>query len=83
MNAVYIIVENGDPYAIAYTSFECAVAVVKEKFKETIEMQIREADGEPICSELDVPENKLIGITRLYVEKGIHIIIYKLPVLSL
>jgi hypothetical protein len=83
MNAVYIIVENGDPYSIAYTSFECAVAVVKEKFKETIEIQIKEMHGEPICSELDVPENKLIGVTRLYVEKGIHIIIYKLPVLSL
>jgi hypothetical protein len=82
MNSVYVVVENGEPYKIAYTSFDSAVAAAKEKHKQTIEEQIREADGGSICSDLDVPENKLTGNTYLYVEKGIHIYIHKLPILS-
>ena len=78
MNAVYVIIENGEPYNIVYLTFESAVAVVKAKHKETIDEQLKEADGFPICSDLDVPENK-VGKTELYVEKGINIIIYKLP----
>jgi len=81
MVAVYIVVENGVPYPVAYASFESAVAVVKEKHKEALEEQIREADGGPICSDLDVPENTLTGHTYLYVEKEIYIRIYRLPVL--
>ena len=79
MNAVYVIIENGEPYTMVYATFESAVAVVKAKHKETIDEQIKEAEGYPICSELDVPENKM-GKTELYVERGIHIIIYKLPI---
>ena len=79
MNAVYVIIENGEPYTMVYKTFESAVAVVKARHKETIDEQLREANGYPICSDLDVPENKL-GKTELYVEKGINIIIYKLPI---
>jgi hypothetical protein len=79
MNAVYVIIENGEPYTMVYKTFESAVAVVKAKHKETIDEQLREANGYPICSDLDVPENKM-GKTELYVEKGINIIIYKLPI---
>jgi hypothetical protein len=79
MIAVYVIIENGEPYRMVYQTFESAVAVVKAKYKETIDEQIKEAEGYPICSELDVPENKM-GKTELYVERGIHIIIYKLPI---
>ena len=61
MTAVYVVVENGVPYPVAYPSFESAVAVVKEKHKETLEEQMREADGGSICSDVDVPENKLTG----------------------
>ena len=78
MIAVYVIIENGEPYSNVYQTFESAVAVVKAKHKETIDEQLREANGYPICSDLDVPENK-VGKTELYVEKGINIIIYKLP----
>jgi len=78
MNSVYVIIENGEPYSNVYQTFEYAVAVVKAKHKETIDDQLREAEGYPICSDLDVPENK-VGKTELYVEKGINIIIYKLP----
>jgi hypothetical protein len=79
MIAVYVIIENGEPYRMVYQNFESAVAVVKAKYKETIDEQIKEAEGYPICSDLDVPENKM-GKTELYVERGIHIIIYKLPI---
>ena len=78
MNAVYVIIENGEPYTMVYQTFESAVAVVKAKHKETIDEQLREAEGYPICSDLDVPEK--LGKTELYVEKGINIIIYKLSV---
>ena len=81
MNAIYVIIENGEPYNVAYQTFDSAVAVVKAKHKETVDEQLREANGVyDICSELDVPENKVTGKTYLYVEKGIHIYIYKLPV---
>jgi len=82
MNAVYVIVENGDPYPVAYGTFESAVAVVKANHKETIDEQLKESDGYPICSDLNTPEDKVTGKTYLYVEKGIHIYIYKLPVLA-
>lgn len=83
MSAVYIVIENGEPYPNAYDSFALASAAVEAKHQETIDMQLREADGEyDICSELDVPENKVTGKTFLYVEKGIHITIYKMPILS-
>lgn len=80
MNFVYIVVENGVPYPIAYNSFETAVEVVKEKHAEAIAEELLNADGEDICSDLDAPENTVTGITHLYVEKGINIYIYKLLV---
>ena len=82
MSSVYIVVENGEPYKLAYTSFDSAAAAVKEKHKEEVEAQLRELGGGPICSDLDAPENKVTGKTYLYVEKEIHIYIHKLPVLS-
>jgi hypothetical protein len=82
MSAVYVVIENGEPYKIAYASFAAAAAVVKEKYKEEVEAQLLEANGGPICTDLDAPENKVTGKTYLYVEKEIHIYIHKLPVLS-
>jgi hypothetical protein len=78
---MYVVVENGDPYPNIYTSFLSAAKAAQDKYKEVIEEQMIEADGYPICSELDVPEHTS-GTTYLYVEKGIHIYIYKLKVLS-
>ena len=82
MSAVYVVVENGQPYKVAYASFESAAAAVKEKHKEEVEAQLLELGGGPICSDIDVPEDKVTGKTYLYVEKEIHIYIHKLPVLS-
>jgi hypothetical protein len=81
MNFIYIVIENGEPYLFAYTNFHSASQAVKEKYNDTIEDQIKEC-GDDICSEIDLPENKLTNITHLYVEKGINIQIYKLPVIS-
>jgi len=69
MATIYVIIENGDPYPIAYTSFSSAISVVKEKYKEIVE-----------DDEIDVSESNT-GKTYLYIEKGIHIYICKLPVL--
>lgn len=82
MNYVYVVVENGDPYPAVYTSFAAAASAAKERHAETIEEELLEADGEPICSDLDVPEDVINGKTSLYVEKGIFIEIYKLPIVT-
>ena len=75
--SVYIIVENGEPYLAAFKTFASAAAAVGAKYREIIEEQKKELGSEPICSDIDVPEH-VSGITHLYVEKGINIIIYKL-----
>jgi hypothetical protein len=74
---MYVVIENGIPYPNMYTSYTSAAAVAQAKYKEVIEEEIKEADGYPICSEIHVPEDTS-GRTYLYVEKGIHIYIYKL-----
>jgi hypothetical protein len=81
MSSVYVVIENGDPYENVYTSFASAAEAVNQKYAEEIAEQIRDSNGYPICSEIDVPEDILTGNTYLYVEKGIHIYIYKLPII--
>ena len=81
MSKVYVVIENGEPYENVYTTFASAAEAVREKHAEEIAEQIREADGYPICSKIDEPENIVTGITYFYVEKGFQIYIYKLPVL--
>jgi hypothetical protein len=80
MNVIYVVIENGNPYDSAYTTFASALLAVQETHKETIEEQLKEANGEPICSDIDVPEDTT-GKTYMYIEKGIHIYIHKLPFL--
>lgn len=77
MFSVYVVIENGEPYENVYTSFGSAAAAVKEKYTDQI------SNDYPNCSEIDVSEDKLTGNTYLYVEKGIHIYIYKLPISGL
>jgi hypothetical protein len=81
---IYIVVENGDAYPDAYRSYASAVNAVKTKHKETLEDQIREVQCldsiESILSDINVPENIEKGLTNLYIEKGINILIYKLPI---
>ena len=82
MNSVYVVIENGEPYENVYRSFASAAAAVKEKYAEEIAEQRGESDGYPICSDIDVPEDILTGKTYLYIEKGIHIYIYKLSIVA-
>jgi hypothetical protein len=84
VNHVYIIVQNGDAYPDAYTTYASAVYAVKIKNREILEEDIREAGSfesiERILSDVNVPENIQNNITYLYIEKGINIKIYKLPI---
>ena len=81
---VYTVVENGDSYPLAYSSYKHAVNAVKAKHKERLDEDERrsklpENQGEQSCNEIDVPEAKE-RLTRLYIEKGIHIEIHRLPI---
>jgi len=83
METVYTVVENGDAYPFAFTTYKQAVNEVKRKHKETLDEDKRsnENQGEVSCNEIDVPEAKE-RITRLYIEKGIHIEIHRLPIIT-
>jgi hypothetical protein len=84
MYSMYIIIENGEAYATAYIKYESAVAAVKEKHKTYIEEQIKDLayleDIESMLKDINVPENTSTGISQLYIEKGINIIIQKTPI---
>ena len=87
MEFVYSIVENGESYPNAYKTYMSAVFAVKEKHKEYLEEQLKSLECleclthiENILSDINVPENVESGKTYLYIEKGIHIFIYKLPI---
>lgn len=81
MFSVYIVVENGEPYRKAYESYEKAAADVREKYKGVLETELEECDGDRKLMASDVYVNEdNSGVTYLYIEKGIHFYIYKLPV---
>jgi hypothetical protein len=67
----YVVIENGDPYDILFTSYEQAVATVKIRHREEI--------YEESACEVNVEENPS-GKTYLYVEKGIHIYVHRFKV---
>ena len=81
MDKLYVVIENGDPYPVIYKTYAAAVAAVKEKHKEEVEADIKwlaEGWGHSV-NLFDTAENDK-GEMHLYVEKGIHISIYRLPV---
>ena len=77
---IYIIIENGEPYPEAYKNYASAVKAVKGRYKTYLEEQIRELHDldliEEILADINVPEHPE-GMTRLYIEKGIHITIHR------
>lgn len=86
MSYVYIVIENSDEepaggglFPETYTSFMSARAAVIAKYKDELNRQTEEANGDSLASEVDVPESKT-GFTQLYIEKGIHFYIHKLPI---
>ena len=82
MDFIYIIVENGSPYPKVYKTYKSAIESVKEKHREYIEEQIKEVknlfDIENILADINVPENIISGVSKLYIEKGINIEICRL-----
>ena len=75
----YVVIEDGDPYEILFTSYEQAVATVKIRHREMLEAdELREEGFSSVC-EVNVPENPS-GKTYLYVEKAIHIYIHRFKV---
>jgi len=81
MDQLYVVVENGDPYPVIYKTYAAAVAAVKEKHKEEVEADLKwlaEGWGHSV-NVFDTAENDK-GEMYLYVEKGINIYIYRLPV---
>ena len=84
MEFIYIIVENGEPYLTTFKNYKSALIAVKEKHKEYLEEQIKELHHldmiESVLADINVQENTEKNKTYLYIEKGIHIYIYKLPI---
>lgn len=85
MSKVYAVVENGELYQVLYSCYESAreavttkyAAELREEWEEVKEMN----DPDYKMASSIVDENKEIGTTYLYIEKGIHIIIqrYNVP----
>jgi hypothetical protein len=81
MNFVYVVVDCGEAFRTAFTTYESAVNAVKLKYKEELEEQSKEEIKYNLLplSEVNVIENEN-GATSLYIEKQIYIVIYKLPI---
>ena len=82
MDPIYIIVENGVPYPFAYKTYADCVSAVKSRHIQYLEEQIKDLYHldfiETLLADINVPENTETNITKLYIEKGIHIMIHKL-----
>jgi hypothetical protein len=76
MDFVYVVIET-DVHPVVFARFADAKASILEKYREMLE---EEADGWSMASEVNVEESDT-GVTYLYIEKGIHIYIYRLPIL--
>lgn len=77
MDYVYVVIET-DAHPVVFARFADAKASVLEKYRETLQ---EEADGSSMASEVNVEESDT-GVTYLYIEKGINIYIYRLPILA-
>ena len=82
MVCFYVIIENGELYPNPYSTYSGAVAAVKEKHKDYLEEQIKELGAldmiESVLADINVAENTHSGVSRLYIEKGINILIQKM-----
>ena len=81
MSSVYIVVENGEPYLQAYKTFEDAANDVRIKYKRQIEEENEWCMNSGIegCNIVYDPESST-ETTYYYIEKGISIYIYKVPI---
>ena len=76
---VYVVVENGELYPTLYSTYEKAHAAVTTKYADELHDEREEAAswGGEMASQVDVVENTDTGTTKLYIERGIHIIIQR------
>ena len=83
MESVYVVIENGDPYPFVYRTYKEAVDAVKTRHKECLlrDLKWENVEGMHSVNVIDVPEDK-DGPSYLYIEKGVHIYIYNLPIKS-
>jgi archaellum component FlaG (FlaF/FlaG flagellin family) len=77
---VYIVVENGAPYPTAFGTYKTAAEAVFTRHANTIVQQMADdsQNADDILNDVTPVENPM-GITYIYIEKGIHIYIYRLP----
>ena len=81
---VYVVVENGELYPILYETYESAREAVTTKYADKLSAERAEVEemDDPsygMVSSVDVDENET-GTTRLYIERGINIIIQRYAV---
>jgi hypothetical protein len=79
MDFVYVVIEP-EVNPVVFATFADAKASVIENYREELEFEEEEAQGWPIASDVDVLESAS-GVTHLYIEKGINIYIYRLPII--
>ena len=87
MASVYVIIENGEAYPAAFTTFAAAKAVLLEKHKEILEEERVMAEEQEFKLEDDIPsasENEDgSGKTVLWIESiKLNITIFKLPIVQ-
>ena len=76
---VYVVVENGELYPTLYSTYEKAHAAVQLKYADELNEERESAAswGGQMASQVDVVENTDTGTTKLYIERGIQIIIQR------
>ena len=76
---VYVVVENGELYPTLYASYEKAHEAVTTKYVDELSEERESAAswGGKMASQVDVVENTNTGTTKLYIERGIQIIIQR------
>ena len=81
MAIVYVVIENGELYPILYKTYESAREAVITKYEDELSAERAEVEEMDygMASDVDVGENET-GTTRLYIEKGINIIIQRYAV---
>lgn len=75
---MYVVVENGEPYLKVFRTYLEAVAAIKERHAVALEEdnRISKEFSCPVINTVDSPEAE--GKTYLYIEKRIHIYVYRL-----
>ncbi len=73
MDYVYVVIET-DAHPVVFARFADAKASVLERYREILE-------DSPTASDVGAEESST-GVTYLYIEKGINIYIYRLPIAS-